>query len=82
MQTPVAQTLAKSLAVMVTALALALALAGCGLAATSVTTAAGGASAAQDAKQAKDTEAKLQQQINAAYQQDAANRKAAEAQAQ
>ncbi|HEY6516987.1 MAG TPA: hypothetical protein VIY50_12660 [Steroidobacteraceae bacterium] len=57
-------------------------LAGCGLAATSVTTAAGGASAAQDAKQAKETEAKVQQQINAAYQQDAAQRKAAEAQAQ
>jgi len=70
-------SLAKSLAVLVT-----LMLAGCGLAATSVTTAAGGASAAQDAKQAKDTEAKLQQQINAAYQQDAAQRKAAEAQAQ
>jgi len=72
------QTLAKSLAVVVSVLALA----GCGLAATGVTAAAGGASAAQDAKQAKDTEAKLQQQINSAYQQDAANRKAAEAQAQ
>ncbi|HEY1889861.1 MAG TPA: hypothetical protein VGG63_05610 [Steroidobacteraceae bacterium] len=59
-----------------------IALAGCGLAATSVTTAAGGASAAQNAKQAKETEAKVQQQINAAYQQDAAQRKAAEAQAQ
>ena len=78
MQTPVMHTLAKSLAAVVTVLALA----GCGLAATSVTTAAGGVSAAQNAKQAKDTEAKLQQQINAAYQQDAANRKAAEAQAQ
>jgi hypothetical protein len=72
------RTLAKSLAIVVTVLALA----GCGLAETGVTAAAGGASAAQDAKQAKDTEAKLQQQINAAYQQDAANRKAAEAQAQ
>jgi hypothetical protein len=78
MQAPVMQTLAKCLAVTVAVLALA----GCGLAATSVTTAAGGVSAAQNAKQAKDTEAKLQQQINAAYQQDAANRKAAEAQAQ
>jgi hypothetical protein len=72
------QTLAKSLAIVVTVLALA----GCGLVEVGATTAAGGASAAQDAKQAKDTEAKLQQQINAAYQQDAANRKAAEAQAQ
>jgi hypothetical protein len=78
MKTPVMQSLAKSLVVTVAMLALA----GCGLAATSVTTAAGGVSAAQNAKQAKDTEAKLQQQINAAYQQDAANRKAAEAQAQ
>ncbi|MFZ0500857.1 MAG: hypothetical protein WAU49_07275 [Steroidobacteraceae bacterium] len=76
------QTLAKSLAKSLTVLVPVLALAGCGLAATSVTAAAGGASAAQDAKQAKDTEAKMQQQINAAYQQDAANRKAAEAQAQ
>jgi hypothetical protein len=72
------RALTRSLAIAVTVLALA----GCGLAATGVTAAAGGASAAQDAKQAKDTEAKLQQQINAAYQQDAANRKAAEAQAQ
>ena len=72
------RTLAKSLAIVVTVLALA----SCGLAETGVTAAAGGASAAQDAKQAKDTEAKVQQQINAAYQQDAANRKAAEAQAQ
>ena len=72
------RTLAKSLA-LITAL---LTLTGCGLAETGVTAAAGGASAAQEAKQAKETEAKLQQQINAAYQEDAARRKAAEAQAQ
>jgi hypothetical protein len=72
------RTLTKSLAIVVTVLALA----SCGLAETGVTAAAGGASAAQDAKQAKDTEAKVQQQINAAYQEDAAKRKAAEAQAQ
>jgi hypothetical protein len=72
------RTLTKSLAIAVTVLALA----SCGLAETGVTAAAGGASAAQDAKQAKDTEAKVQQQINAAYQLDAAKRKAAEAQAQ
>lgn len=59
-----------------------LALAGCGLAETGATAAAGGASAAQEAKQAKDTEAKVQQQINAAVQQDAARRKAAEAETQ
>jgi len=57
-------------------------LAGCGLAETGVSAAAGGASEAQQAKQAKETEAKMQQQINAAYQQDAARRKAAEAETQ
>jgi hypothetical protein len=62
--------------------AMLLALTGCGLAETGATAAAGGASAAQQAKQAKETEQKLQQQIDAAYQQDAARRKAAEAQAQ
>ena len=72
------RTLAKSLALVATLLALS----GCGLAATGVSAAAGGASAAQEAKQAKDTEAKLQEQINAAYQQDATRRKAAEAQAE
>ena len=58
------------------------ALAGCGLAETGATAAAGGATAAQQAKQAQATEAKVQQQINAAYQEDAARRKAAEAEAQ
>lgn len=72
------RTLAKSLALLATVLALA----GCGLIETGATAAAGGASAAQQAKQAQATEAKIQQQINAAYQEDAARRKAAEAQAQ
>lgn len=72
------KTVAKSLAL----LTLFLTLAACGLAETGVTAAAGGASEAQQAKQAKQTEAKLQQQINAAEQEDAAQRKAAEAQAQ
>lgn len=71
-------TSVKSLAL----LAILLTLTGCGLAETGVTAAAGGASAAQQAKQAKETEEKIQQQINAAYQQDAARRKAAEAEAQ
>ncbi|MGH8301630.1 MAG: hypothetical protein ACRET5_09215 [Steroidobacteraceae bacterium] len=70
--------MAKSLAL----LGAALALAGCGLVETGATAAAGAASAAQQAKQAQATEAKIQQQINAAYQEDAARRKAAEAQAQ
>jgi hypothetical protein len=64
------------------AAAVLLALAGCGLVETGATAASGGASAAEQAKEAKQTEAKLQQQINAAYQQDAAQRKAAEAQTQ
>jgi hypothetical protein len=72
------RTFVKSLAL----LAALFTLAGCGLAETGVTAAAGGASAAQQAKQAKETEAKIQQQINAAYQEDAARRKAAEAEAQ
>lgn len=63
-------------------LAACLALAGCGLAETGVTAAAGGASAARQAKEAKATEAKVQQQIDAADQQDAARRNAAEAEAQ
>jgi hypothetical protein len=72
------RALVKSLAV----LAALLPLAGCGLAETGATAAAGGASAAQQAKQARETEAKVRQQIDAAYQQDAAQRKAAEAEAQ
>jgi hypothetical protein len=63
-------------------MAACLLLAGCGLAETGVTAAAGGATAAQQAKDAKATEAKVQQQIDAAYQQDAARRKAAEAESQ
>jgi hypothetical protein len=64
------------------ALLAVLPLAGCGLAETGAGAAAGGASAAQQAKQAKETEARIQQQVNAAYQQDAARRKAAEAESQ
>ncbi|HET9018244.1 MAG TPA: hypothetical protein VFN46_01595 [Acetobacteraceae bacterium] len=71
-------TLAKSLSL----IAAALVLAGCGLAETGATAATGAAAEAQQAKQAKQTEAKIQQQINAAYQEDAARRKAAEAQAE
>ena len=59
-----------------------LGLTGCGLAETGATAAAGGASAAQQAKQAQETEAKVQQQINDAYKEDAARRKAAEAETQ
>ena len=72
------QAMTKSLAV----LTVVLPLAGCGLAETGVTAATGATSAAQEAKQAKQDEAKVQQQINSAYQTDEARRKAAEAQAQ
>ncbi|HTX05264.1 MAG TPA: hypothetical protein VMD06_05510 [Steroidobacteraceae bacterium] len=71
------RTLAGSLALLAILL-----LGGCGLAETGVSATAGAASEAQQAKEAKDTEAKVQQQINAAYQQDAARRKAAEAETQ
>ena len=71
------RTLAGSLALLAMLL-----LGGCGLAETGVSAAAGGAQEAQQAKEAKDTEAKVQQQINAAYRQDAARRKAAEAETQ
>lgn len=64
------------------AVAILLALSGCGLAETGVTAATNAASAAQEAKQAKQTEQQVQRQINAAYQEDAARRKAAEAQAE
>lgn len=59
-----------------------LTLAGCGLAETGATAAAGAASASQQAKQARQTEARVRQQIDAAYRQDAARRKAAQAEAQ
>jgi hypothetical protein len=62
--------------------AVLLPLAGCGLAETGATAAAGAASAAQQAKQARETEARMKRQIDAAYREDAAKRKAAEAQAQ
>jgi hypothetical protein len=70
--------IARSL-VLLTAL---LPLAGCGLAETGATAAAGADSAAQQAAQARQTEAKVRQQIDAAYRQDAARRKAAEAETQ
>jgi outer membrane biogenesis lipoprotein LolB len=72
------QALVKPLVLLATVLVLT----GCGLAETGATAAAGAESAAQQAKQGQETEAKVQQQINAAYQEDAARRKAAEAQAQ
>ena len=57
-------------------------LAGCGLAETGVAGAAAGASQAEQVRQAAQTEARVQQQLDAAVQQDAGNRRAAEADSQ
>jgi len=54
-------------------------LAGCGLADVGVAGATAAASKAQELKQARQTEARVQQQIDAAYSQAAEQRKAAEA---
>ncbi|MDB6091551.1 MAG: hypothetical protein JWN85_4335 [Gammaproteobacteria bacterium] len=70
------------LALLTTTLALVLALAGCGLAETGAAAAAGGVSKAEEVRQAKQTEARIQQQIDAAYQQAAQQRGAAEAASQ
>ncbi len=63
-------------------LALAAALTGCGVAETGAAAAAGAASKAEEAKQAQATEARVQQQIDAAYSQAADQRRAAEAASQ
>ena len=57
-------------------------LAGCGLAETGVATATGAAAEAQQAKQAKQIEAQVQSRIDAAAQQDAERRRAADAESQ
>ena len=54
-------------------------LAGCGLGETAVTAAATGASAARDAQQATQTEARATQQLNDAARVEAERRKEAEA---
>jgi len=59
-------------------LLLALPLAACGLAETAATGAAGAASEAQAAKQAQQTEQRMEQQVEAAKQQDAKQRQAGE----
>jgi curli biogenesis system outer membrane secretion channel CsgG len=62
--------------------ALLLALTGCGLAETGVTAGAGAASKADEVREGKRAEARVQQQIDAAYSRDAEQRKAAEAESQ
>jgi hypothetical protein len=53
-------------------------LSGCGLAETAATATATGASSVQEARDAKQIEANVQQQLDAAQQQAAAQREAAE----
>lgn len=67
---------------LVLALMTCLALAGCGLAETSVTAAAGGASEAEQAKEGLKTEARVKQQLDDAAASDAQRRASAEASAQ
>jgi predicted small lipoprotein YifL len=57
-------------------------LSGCGLAGTSVAGAAAGASEVEQARHAKETEARAQKQVDAAVQLDADRRKAAETESQ
>lgn len=59
-------------------LCLALSLSACGVAETGAAAAAGGASEVEQARQAKQTEARVQQQLDAAYQQAAERRQSAE----
>lgn len=72
----------RSVTLLTATMVLSATLAGCGLAETGAAAAAGGASAVEQARQAKQTEAQVQQQVNAAVQQDADRRRAAEAESQ
>jgi hypothetical protein len=69
------EIMARSLVLM----AIMLLLVGCGVAETGAAAAAGAASAAEEARQGKETEARLQRQIDAANRQAAEQRKAADA---
>lgn len=72
----------RSITLLATTLVLGAMLAGCGLAETGAVAAAGGASQAQQAREAKQTEARVKQQLDAAMQVDAQQRHAAEAESQ
>jgi hypothetical protein len=63
-------------------LASMLSLSGCGLAETGTAAATGASAQAQQAAQAKTTEERVKQQVDAAYQQAADQRAAAESQGQ
>ena len=64
------------------ALVLGAPLTGCGVAETGAAAAAAGASKAEELRRAKETEAQVKQQIDAAYQQAAQQRRAGEAASQ
>ena len=72
----------RSITLLTTTLVFSAMLAGCGLAETGAAAAAGGASQVQQARDAKQTEARVQQQVDAAVQLDAAHRHAAETESQ
>jgi hypothetical protein len=72
----------RSLSVLTATMVVASTLTGCGLAETGMATAAQGASQVEEARQAKLTVARVQQQLDAAAQQAAAQRKTAESESQ
>lgn len=69
----------KSLLLPATTIVLSATLAGCGLAETGAAGAAAGTSQAEQVRQAKETEARVQKQLDAAVQQEADRRHAADA---
>ena len=72
----------RSITLLTTTMVLSAMLTGCGLAETGAVAAAGGASQVQQAREAKQTEARVHQQVDAAVQLDATHRHAAEAESQ
>jgi hypothetical protein len=72
----------RSATLLATTMVLGAMLAGCGLAETGAAAAAGGASQVEQARQAKQTEARVQQQVDAAVQLDADHRRATETESQ
>jgi hypothetical protein len=72
----------RSLTLLTATMVLSATLAGCGLAETGVATATGAAAQVEQARKAKETEAQVQKQVDAAVQQDADRRQTAEAESQ
>jgi hypothetical protein len=72
----------RSLSVLTTTMVVAAGLTGCGLAETGIAGATQGAAQVEQARQAKQTEAQVQQQLDAAVQQNAARRNTAESESQ